>query len=951
MAEQSPRDVVNQAQSVGNPAPTDVSADNTTDLAATAAVAAIPSLTKFETPLESTTQDTTVVEDDQGTLDNSGNDTSLTPESLKVHESEADGNTTISATSPKVNGVDYINEQPELDATEDGTPQHAGLDGSVGSDTDTSKADPTGKDNAEGKHHTRSNSVKKPTMFKAVSVTKNFLAKAATGSTPTSKAGGEKAAPNAAALAKDQAQPAPRPRLVAKTASGQRASTPKPANTAYKNGRGSGPDPLQVWNRNRPAAPAAPKHFTDEELKQQYGIHLATRLQADGDGKEAKWADIDDDEDDWAPDTIEWNDGTKITLPHTDNSAPLAEEQAAASAAKAAQEEAAKTEASVTMSTSTIGPNATVLKVGSVGQPKTVGLVLKTPSDKPTLVAKPSAPTPVKSPWASLPPVDKVAPVLINPPQQSTTRFQLSDPHGFESMPPQPSSAKEIAADDFTRSWRDTQDTKRELFNSQSGRYEPVKEARRGSIRNDQNFRAPSLLQRPSHGDHHGPAEPSAAFQTSRSGSQQEGGPWARRRTSSNVSGESGTQGRRVSMSRGTDLPSIPSEVLQQRRGSQREHSPFGHAQLQGRMGLGDSSPAQGRQQQQSPSSPGLTDSQLAASPQLAKAGAIGPQTTPATTTDPHQDAIALQKQIMREKRELAMKRKKEEEEREEAEKKERIRLKMEKLGLPPLTQKKEPSKEAPAPTGQPTTVLSHPSQSPPKPPVPDTSGAPVQYGVMKVHGPQPATGTQPGAESVAEETSKPRVSSRDVGQVQIDALQPPMSNGVIGKDSQAASPAQGLPDTPDQAPIQDHRLQPWKNVQSGPDSYTSWGGAAMTTHSSPGTNLWGHPGHIGNGDIRNVNYDRNIPRPSSRPPPYQQHMTSTAPQPIGPPRNFQRPLGPTEVSQASTSLQKPSTEDSQTIPTFPTPVSPPMTSKAPSSGVDRTGRTRKAESEGPPSS
>ena len=82
MAEQSPRDVVNQAQSVGNPAPTDVSADNTTDLAATAAVAAIPSLTKFETPLESTTQDTTVVEDDQGTLDNSGNDTSLTPESL-----------------------------------------------------------------------------------------------------------------------------------------------------------------------------------------------------------------------------------------------------------------------------------------------------------------------------------------------------------------------------------------------------------------------------------------------------------------------------------------------------------------------------------------------------------------------------------------------------------------------------------------------------------------------------------------------------------------------------------------------------------------------------------------------------------------------------------------------------------------------------------------------------
>lgn len=57
--------------------------------------------------------------------------------------------------------------------------------------------------------------------------------------------------PNAAASTKDQAQPAPRPRLVAKTASGQRASAPKPAHAAYKNGKGTGPDPLQVWNRNR----------------------------------------------------------------------------------------------------------------------------------------------------------------------------------------------------------------------------------------------------------------------------------------------------------------------------------------------------------------------------------------------------------------------------------------------------------------------------------------------------------------------------------------------------------------------------------------------------------------------------------------------------------------------------------------------------------------------------
>ena len=631
----------------------------------------------------------------------------------------------------------------------------------------------------------------------------------------------------------------------------------------------------------------------------------------------------------------------------------------AASAAKSSQEEVAKAEVPVAKPMSTIGPNATVLKVGTVAQPRTGGLVLKAPSDKPTLVAKPSAPTPVKSPWAPLPPVDKVAPVSINPQQQITPRFQQSDPHGFESMPPQPSSAKEIAADDFTRSWRDTQTPhQRELFNSQSGRYEPVKEARRGSLRNEQNFRAPSLLQRPSHTDHHGPAEPSAAFQTSRSGSQQEGGPWARRRTSSNVSGDSGAPGRRISMSRGTDLPSIPREVLQQRRGSQREHSPFGRAQLQGRPGLRDSSPARQRQQQQSPSSPSLTDSQSVASPQLAKVGSVILQTTPALMPVARQDAVALQKQIMREKRELAMKRKKEEEEREEAEKRERIRLKMEKLGLAPVTQKKEASKDAPAPTSQITTVVSHPAHSPPKPPVPDTSGAPVQYGVMKVHGPQLTTITQPVVGSVAEEAVKPRRSSRDVEHEETEAPQPRLTNGVIKNDSQDEVPAQEIFETPDHATIQEQRLQPWKNVQSGPDSYTSWGGPAMTTHSSPGTNLWGHPGHIGNGDIRNAHYDRNVPRPTTRQPPYQQHMASPAPQPIGPapqpigpPRNFQRPLGPTEVSQASTSLQRASKEDSQTVPAFSTPVSPPMASKAPSPVINRTDRNSNTDNSGPSSS
>ncbi len=71
--------------------------------------------------------------------------------------------------------------------------EHTGVDGSVGSDTETGKTtapDASVKDVSEIKHHARSNSVKKPTTFKAVSVTKNFLAKA--NPAPAAKGNGDK---------------------------------------------------------------------------------------------------------------------------------------------------------------------------------------------------------------------------------------------------------------------------------------------------------------------------------------------------------------------------------------------------------------------------------------------------------------------------------------------------------------------------------------------------------------------------------------------------------------------------------------------------------------------------------------------------------------------------------------------------------------------------------------
>jgi hypothetical protein len=63
-------------------------------------------------------------------------------------------------------------------------------DVSGGSDSDTTKPDgenSSSKKSTGEKGHSRSQSVKKPASFKAVSVTKNFLAKATTGVTPISK--------------------------------------------------------------------------------------------------------------------------------------------------------------------------------------------------------------------------------------------------------------------------------------------------------------------------------------------------------------------------------------------------------------------------------------------------------------------------------------------------------------------------------------------------------------------------------------------------------------------------------------------------------------------------------------------------------------------------------------------------------------------------------------------
>ena len=85
---------------------------------------------------------------------------------------------------------DHSSQSRDVEINENGSVKSAGVDGSVGSDTDTSKHETMGKD-ADGRDQIPRYSVKKAVGFKPVSVTKNFLAKAGSVSTLV-KASGDK---------------------------------------------------------------------------------------------------------------------------------------------------------------------------------------------------------------------------------------------------------------------------------------------------------------------------------------------------------------------------------------------------------------------------------------------------------------------------------------------------------------------------------------------------------------------------------------------------------------------------------------------------------------------------------------------------------------------------------------------------------------------------------------
>ncbi|KAK4202812.1 hypothetical protein QBC40DRAFT_37348 [Triangularia verruculosa] len=719
---------------------------------------------------------------------------------------------------------------------------------SGGSDNEASKEGSKGKE--DGANHARpSSTLKKPASFKAISVNKTFLHQKGTVPPAQTKPLEKPAATLSSSPTPSSTLTSSRPRLVAKTGSGLVAKS----SGANGGKSGSAPDANAVWNKNRPAPPPEPKKYTDEELK-KYGIHMANRLGPEDIKGENNWADIEDDDEDWAPEAIVWADGTKTTISHVDDhhaapasvstSAPVAA-QAPLNAELASRQTSRESESSAkTQAAAPVAPPATVPgpapKTHVLGGGK--GLVLKGAPEKPTLVAKPPPPpAAIKSPWAAIPKVEKVSPVaapdLSGP---SAPRYPPRDPafSGDARLAP-----KEIAADDFSRSqWRDgPAHSNRELYNSQSGRYEPVAD-RRGPVRSDmQQGRQPALLHRPSHYDQQGPLEPSGAYPAVRDNEQP--GPYGRRRGSSNVSGGSGNLHRLKNL----EHPMPPPELINARRGSMtvgsdspaspRNFSPSGGPRHpQGWVPRASPAMSHATPYHQAPS---VASAQDAVPPTIQQS----PLVPAASLVGVTEEDIELQKKLMRERRELALKRRQEQEAKEEAERKERIRAKLEAMG-----------------------------------PAPESKSA--RIAAAKDHPPAATQPREPAAQKTAETQGlTPKEDAPTAGPAESDHKSEALPNGTSAQNPATLDSVDTRPHT---------HAHPWPNSSAKPveryQATPTWG----PPQTGPAKNVWGAPNNnrtLGNGTFVSDLGTTQLPHQLSSKP---------GPGPIAPPNSVRGAMAPT---------------------------------------------------------
>ncbi|KAI5298838.1 hypothetical protein KEM56_003735, partial [Ascosphaera pollenicola] len=284
-----------------------------------------------------TTATTTTTTDTGKTPVSAAGTTSNTTDTSAADNTTPTGASAITTTSTTTSSSSSTTPNPTTDTstTAAGTTASA----SASRNSSTTRSDSTGTEKEKTATGTSASTVKK-SAFKPVSFAKFSISKpaavvaGAAGSGIAGVGGAEKKGTFTTPSISSTSSPAAassRPRLVAKTGSGLTGTLSRAGAS------GSQGTPRAVWNKNQApqstpsALPAsAAKHLTDEELQQRYGIHMTSRLPSQhppasssqsqpdsgADGSKpaehhSQWADEDDDEDDWTPETITWTDGTK----------------------------------------------------------------------------------------------------------------------------------------------------------------------------------------------------------------------------------------------------------------------------------------------------------------------------------------------------------------------------------------------------------------------------------------------------------------------------------------------------------------------------------------------------------------------------------------------------------------------------------------------------------------
>lgn len=220
--------------------------------------------------------------------------------------------------------------------------------------------------------------------------------------------------------------------------------------------------------------------------------------------------------------------------------------------------------------------------------------------------------------------------------------------------------------------------------------------------------------------------------------------------------------------------------------------------------------------------------------------GMAPPPSAPAAPEEPagadKENPVAMQERIMKEKRMEARQRRLEQEEREEAAKRERIRQKLEALGPAPEKPKRSETMESSKPE-EGASAAAATSQSPPKPPVPERTGEPKQYGMMKVHHPDSVKRLV--ATNEREKTGDKGIPMSHTRRMPSSPREDKPDAAITDEAQQMGDSQMPTPGKPSEPRVDDQSSQ-WKSSLNVHSPYSPWSSNTKLGGTSPSlTNLW----------------------------------------------------------------------------------------------------------------